>query len=243
MKRTHIRSGRWTEEDLDRIIRESSKIKTIGRRIDFLSKQFLGLRYKGSTLIGDMNTKEILVIDLEGVDCFTYLDYVEAMRMSVSYSEFTKNLTRVRYRNGKVAFRYRNHFFTDWIYNNSDMVGDATYKVGGRTTKQIKKMLNRKKDGTFFIPGIKTIKREIRFIPSADINALVIRKLRTGDYVGIYSDMQGLDVSHVGIIIKNKGNIYLRHASSLKENKKVVDQDLMKYISKRPGIVVLRPKG
>ena len=31
------------------------------------------------------------------------------------------------------------------------------------------------------------------------------------------ADDPGLDVTHVGIIIKNKGKVYLRHASSLPE--------------------------
>ena len=34
--------GTWSEERLDRLIAESAKIKDIGERIAFLSKQFLG---------------------------------------------------------------------------------------------------------------------------------------------------------------------------------------------------------
>jgi len=67
-------------------------------------------------------------------------------------------------------------------------------------------------------------------------------RLKTGDYAGIYSVTEGLDVSHVGIIIKKGDNIYLRHASSQKEIRKVVDQDFRKYIVGKPGIIILRPK-
>ena len=69
----------------------------------------------------------------------------------------------------------------------------------------------------------------------------VCKKLLTGDYVGIYSRMPGLDVSHVGIIIKDRDSTYLRHASSEKEQRKVIDQDFKKYVSATPGILVLRP--
>jgi hypothetical protein len=62
-----------------------------------------------------------------------------------------------------------------------------------------------------------------------------------GDYTGIYSDLKGLDVSHVGIIIKDGVNVYLRHASSQKEYSKVIDQDFRKYMVDKPGIIVLRP--
>jgi hypothetical protein len=64
--------------------------------------------------------------------------------------------------------------------------------------------------------------------------------LRTGDYAGLYTEKSGLDVSHVGIIIKERGATLLRHASSLQ--KKVIDQDLVKYLTDKPGLVVLRPK-
>jgi hypothetical protein len=66
--------------------------------------------------------------------------------------------------------------------------------------------------------------------------------MRTGDYVGIYSEIKGLDVSHVGIVIKDGDKIYLRHASSQKKQRKVVDQDFKDYIFKKPGIIVFRPK-
>ena len=48
--------GTWSEEKLDRLIAEATKIKDIGERIAFLSEQFLGAPYKESTLIGDVTT-------------------------------------------------------------------------------------------------------------------------------------------------------------------------------------------
>ena len=64
-------------------------------------------------------------------------------------------------------------------------------------------------------------------------------QLRTGDYIGIYSDLSGLDVSHVGIIVKDSLGIKFRHASSVA--RKVVDQDFATYISGKPGIIIIRP--
>ncbi|MEC4685634.1 MAG: N-acetylmuramoyl-L-alanine amidase-like domain-containing protein [Nitrospirota bacterium] len=234
--------GRWTQDELGRIISEASEIRDVGKRIDFLSGRFLGVKYQASTLIGDMNTPEVFVIDLQGVDCFTYLDYIEAMRLSRSFSEFKENLKRVRYRSGKVAFENRNHFFTDWSVFNSAYVDDITGKIGGLRTKSIRKVLNLRKDGTYFLPGITPREREIQYIPSDAIDETVIKRLRTGDYVGIYTKIQGLDVTHTGIIIKKQGRVYLRHASSAKTKRKVIEQDLIAYISKTPGLIVLRPK-
>jgi hypothetical protein len=234
--------GKFSQEELDHVIRESSNFKDVGKRIDFLSRQFLGLDYVESTLIGDINTPEVFVINMEGVDCFTFIDYIEAMRLSDSFSEFKNNLKKIRYRSGRVAFKNRNHFFTDWIESNSDFVNDVADKIGDKKFIRMIKTLNEKEDGTYFLPGIKPFQREIRYIPSDAINKSVLNKLRTGDYIGIYSEIKGLDVSHVGIIIKNGEKVLLRHASSAAKKRKVVDEDFMQYIADKPGITVLRAK-
>jgi len=68
-----------------------------------------------------------------------------------------------------------------------------------------------------------------------------VGKLSTGDYVGIYTELPGLDVTHTGIIIKKNGRTYLRHASSRNVNDRVVDEDLLEYMQNKPGLVVFRP--
>jgi hypothetical protein len=242
MYKTLIISGKFSQRELDNVMSESSKINDIGARIDFLSGKFLDVKYKESTLIGNIAIPEVFVINLQGVDCFTFIDYIEAMRLSVSFSEFKKNLKKVRYKSGEVEFRKRNHFFTDWTEYNSDFIDDVTHAIGGKKTKVIQKILNKKKDGTYFIPGIEPVRRKISYIPSGAIDGSVLDKLKTGDYIGIYSDLKGLDVSHVGIIIKSGDKVYLRHASSLKRFRRVTDQNFKRYVTDKPGIIILRPK-
>lgn len=242
MYKKHIRLGKFSPNELDHIIRESSHIRNEGKRIDIVSEQFLDVDYAESTLIGNTDTPEVFVIDLGGLDCFTFIEYVEAMRLSNSYSEFELKLKMVRYKSGMVSFKKRNHFFTDWREFNPAFVDDVTEKIGAHRTMTVQKMLNEKEDGAYFVTGIQPVEREIFYIPSDVINEPVFKKLRTGDYAGIYSPLTGLDVSHAGIIIKDKEGIYLRHASSQKKHRKVIDQDLKDYIAKKPGIIVLRPK-
>jgi hypothetical protein len=64
--------------------------------------------------------------------------------------------------------------------------------------------------------------------------------LRSGDYVGIYSEHAGLDVSHTGLIVKKSGQVLLRHASSRSNVKRVLDEDLLDYLRDKPGLVVYR---
>ncbi len=233
--------GRWSVDKIDSLISLSCKIKDVGRRIAFISSQFRELDYKTSTLIGDIYTPERLVINLKEVDCFTFLDYVEAMRVSNSFSDFKENLKKIRYKSGMIDFLNRKHFFTDWIDFNSVYVIDVTEQIGGHKTVIVEKFLNLKEDGSYFLAGIKPIRREIRYIPSQFVDEDLINGFRTGDYAGIYSDKKGLDVSHVGIIIKENNNIYFRHASFLA--KKVLDNDFRRYIVDKPGLIILRPIG
>lgn len=236
----HIRLGRWTQKELDNIMLEYSNISDTGLRISLISGEFLNTPYKESTLIGSINTPEIIVVNLEGVDCFTFIDYVEALRLSDSFPEFIENIKRVRYRYGVVSFENRNHFFTDWREFNHDIIEDVTEQIGRHKSNSIIKILNKKEDGTFFLQGIQPVERMIKYIPSNAIDNSIIRELKTGDYAGVYSDKKGLDISHVGIIIKDKGSIYLRHASSI--HKRVVDEDFRDYMANKPGLIILRAR-
>lgn len=240
--REQILLGKWTEDEIDKLLKESSSITDSGSRIDFLSGRFLDIKYSESTLIGNAVTPEVFVVNFEGVDCFTFLDYIEAMRISSSFAEFTDKLKKVRYRSGKIRYESRNHFFTDWREFNPNLVEDVTEQTGEQRTKSVSRTLNLKQDGTYILPGIQSRRRSIHFIPSAAVDDSVIANLKTGDYIGIHSEKQGLDVSHVGILIKKGGTAHLRHASSSEKYQKVVDEDFRDYISGKPGMIVLRPR-
>ena len=83
--------------------------------------------------------------------------------------------------------------------------------------------------------------REVEFIPPAAVDAAVLSRLKTGDYVGIYSPLPGLDVSHCGIVVRVPGRILLRHASSRASVARVVEEDLTAYLGGGKGLVVFRP--
>lgn len=233
--------GKWTTAVLDNIMREAAAITNTGERIDYISRQFLNTPYKESSLTGSISIPEVLTINLEGMDCMTFIEYVEAMRLSGSYAEFTENLRKVRYRNGEVTYESRRHFFTDWIGYTPHTVEDVTTIIGGIKSVKVRKMLNLNSDGTYILPGICITEREISCIPVDAIDSTVIERLKTGDYAGIYSDKEGLDVTHTGIIIKNNNDVYLRHASSRRDTYKITDEELINYLTVKDGLIILRP--
>jgi hypothetical protein len=229
----HINLGKWTKHGLDMILQEASRISENGKRIDILSRHFLEVKYRENTLAGSSITPEVFVINLDALDCFTFLDY---MRLSTSFADFKCNLVMVRYKSGKIDYINRNHFFSDWHEFNKDTLQDISLQIAGEKTRTIKKILNLKEDGTLYLPGLAIVERTIDYIPASAIDESIIRKCKTGDYIGIYADDPGLDVTHVGIFIKNKGKVYLRHASSLPEHREVVDQDFITYMTGKPGL-------
>ncbi|MEA3553228.1 MAG: DUF1460 domain-containing protein [Campylobacterota bacterium] len=202
------------------------------KTIEQISNHFLGTKYKANSLIGSSNSKEKLVIDFSSFDCFTFIDTIESLKGSNSFDTFKSKLIDTRYKNGKISYKNRKHFFSDWVTYNKN-IKDITCKIG--KCSKITKYLNQKSKDKVYLKGITIIKRDIFYIQSKDID---ISKLKTGDYIGIYTNLSGLDVTHTGIIIVKNGMVYLRHASSKKM--KVIDSLLKKYISKQDGIIVYR---
>ncbi len=236
-----IELGKFSRQYIDLIINKSGKNSSGKNKIETISYNFIDVPYLGHTLIGSQDKKEILTINLGGVDCFTYIDYVEAIRNSSDFDSFKDNVRTIRYKDGVVDYSARNHFFSDWPIYNTANVKDISSIIGEDSSVTIKKQLNLKSDGTRYLPGIPVVERQITYIPTDKLTPGILDKINTGDYIGIYSGLDGLDVSHTGIVIKKEGTAYLRHASSRKKNKKVLDENLKLYLKNKPGIVIYRP--
>ncbi|MFD3592540.1 DUF1460 domain-containing protein [Nocardia sp. NPDC058640] len=208
--------------------------------IDRLSARLLGTPYGANMLVGSATQPEQLVVDLRRVDCFTFLDYIDAASRAGTRDQFVTELVADRYIDGRVEFAQRKHFFTDWATRERRTATDITASLSPAavtTTKQ----LNAKADGGLYLPGVPVVDRAVTHIPSAAVDGGVRAALRTGDFLGAYTPDAGLDVTHVGIIVQTPTGPVFRNASSLAANNQVVDTPLTDYLHTVPGIVVLRP--
>jgi len=222
----HLKTGKIEINDI------LIKVKELPTELKIaeISKCFLGISYKKNTLLGSPKIEEELVINFEGVDCMTFIEYVEALRLSEDLNSFINNLKNVRYFDGIVDFKKRRHFFTDW--QDLKSIKNVTEEINYRSYCNVMKNLN-------VIEGIASKLKIINYIPSESIEK-ILSKLKTGDYCGFYTSKDGLDVVHVGIIIKDKNCIKLRHSSSLKGF--VVDEDFLEYSKQKEGIIIFRPQ-
>ncbi|MAG45687.1 MAG: hypothetical protein CMH63_02875 [Nanoarchaeota archaeon] len=246
--KSHIDFGKWNNGRLDSLIKNSKDYEDSGDRFDFISRKFLGIPYEGHTLIGDVGLKEKLVVNLEGMDCFTYLDYMMALTHAEDSEDFIEKVKKVRYEDGDVDYSKRNHYLSFWLKNNPEYVEDVTGDVGNARSvwKNLNFMpiMNKGGDysgfGTKYLPTVPVLSKYVHYIPSEFVGNA---KLEKGDLIGLYVDYGFLDFDHMGVITKIDGKDYLRHASS--GYRKVVQVPLKDYLEALPqfkGISVFRPK-
>ncbi|NPA12526.1 MAG: DUF1460 domain-containing protein [Aquificae bacterium] len=228
-------AGKFPEERIDSILKQLKSIKNRAERVSYISSLFLDLPYKRVKLdLGD----GFMVVKLDGVDCMTFVEYVETLSISNDFFDFIKKLQRFRYYSGVISHRTRKHFFTDWIGSNG--YRDVGKVVGGSKAVLVKKHLNYSEKKGIVIKDVPVKNRTFYYIPSNSFTPEIVNRLKTGDIVGAYSPKDWLDVSHIGYIIKKGGNVYFRNASSRKEYKKVVDIPLWDYLKRVEGLVILR---
>ena len=233
--------GHWNQEKIEQLQNKASNISDAGKKVAFISTAFLKTPYRANTLIGNADTDEIFVLRLDGIDCFTFLDYVEALRRSSDFKTFKEMLRQVRYDNGEVTFLRRHHFFSTWGNSPLAPLRDVTAQIGGEKTRWTVKQLNRKSQGSLFLPGYPIKRQVVAFIPGEAIDKSILSRLHSGDYIGIYSSHPGIDVSHTGIVIKKGETVFFRHASSKWLRKKVRDEKLFPYLGGKKGLIVYRP--
>jgi hypothetical protein len=85
--------------------------------------------------------------------------------------------------------------------------------------------------------------QSIRYYYPLDSLQLYDPVAMNGDIIGLTTNVNGLDVSHVAFVTVRKGRLKFTHASST-VRKVVIEQDLRDYLATRTtitGIVVFRP--
>jgi hypothetical protein len=221
---------------------------------------FLDTPYVAHTLEKE---DEQLVINLRELDCTTYAENCLAISRTIksgnhSFGQFTSELKKIRYRDGKIdGYPSRLHYFCDWIYNNQQkiLIKDMSEEIAQTPfPKQINFMSTHPdsymqlKENTTLIDTIaaqeKLISaREMFFIPETRI-AEVESKLMDGDIAGITTEIEGIAIQHVVILIRQEGRIHIMHASS-KAEKVVVSaytlEDYLLNIKSASGIMLARP--
>lgn len=228
------------------LLAESEKLSTEENKVLFFAEYFKGLPYKGGTL--EKKEKETLIINLREMDCTTFVETVFALTLASKteqkgFQDFVSALCKIRYRNGILdGYPSRLHYTSEWIEDNmkKNILEDVTSKISNdvlslsvnfmsshpdsyHQLKNNPKNLNSIKKTEAYLTG-----KRVFYIPKEKIETIDnIPEIKSGDIVVFTTNIKGLDVSHMGFVVRSDGRLYLLHASSL-HKKIVVDPLLLK---------------
>ena len=221
---TEVRFGNEAADTLTlaQLLDEASaqRFDTPEERVAFFARKFIDTPYGAHTL--DVQP-EILTVRLDSLDCMTFVETCMALAYTVgeqrnSWRDFVYNLRRIRYRNGEVdGYPSRLHYVCDWAVDNQHRgnFSDVTrnFPRHNEIMRTIDFMGSHRKNypaladsATYArIRSIEGGYRQHRFpyIKTIDLgNKLVKAAFRNGDVLGFVSNMKDLDVTHMGIVVK-----------------------------------------
>ena len=212
---------------------------SIGDLIVRIGETFVGTPYAPYTL--EAPGEEGLVIELEQLDCVTFVENVLALARFVQTVPdellvartgdlqrplFAWTLEDIRYRGGELGeYPSRLHYFSEWISDNDAMglVRDVSEALGGiaddepidfmTTHVDAYRQLSEDPD---FLTDLRAIEERLsaepRYYIPEDRIAAVESGIQDGDIIAATSTVPGLDVAHTGIALWRDGRLHLLHA-------------------------------
>src|SRR6476661_1834419 len=164
MKRAQPRSS--SRRRIQKLLSTARSGRTAGVRIEAVSREFLGLPYS-STLIGSAEQPEVFVASLDSFDCVTYIETVLALAVASTPTQFSELLRQLRYDRGRVEWKKRNHYMTQWIRNNrrNGTIRRISTPVPGRVKARL---LN-------VVPGLRASSVRFECVPKQAVRQLTPR--------------------------------------------------------------------
>lgn len=236
----------------DLLTKKAAENLTVTDRMAFYSQLFFGMPY-GLTCVGDgtyalYDTKPQFTLDT--TNCMVFCEDVLALAISDGYENFFNNLQQIRYKDGIVGIKTRNHYtMGDWLPENSWLLHDATKDIAGSKTDTLTRTISHKK--FFTTKGIKDLryvkedrKITINYIP---FEALLGAKERfeDGDILAlIFRKLNGIFSGHMLMFYNTPNGKMIRESSLSKAT--VLDTPYDKWVEKFKnskryiGIAVMR---
>lgn len=236
----------------------------MGELVGKIALEFEGIPYKGSTLEVSSD-KEICSVNLTSLDCVTFFETCLAFarmlkRGGRTPASLLSEIGFIRYRAGKPGdFSSRLHYTSDWFADNqskrvvtllSELPGVEPFpqKVGFMSTHP--KLYRQLSNNPRLIAAIKQQegainKRSLNFVPLDKI-ASVEPLLHTGDIIGICTNIEGLDISHTGLIMCTADGVrHLMDASTITGKvtlEKGPLRSTLNWSSQLTGAIFARPR-
>lgn len=228
-----VRPASAGQTRIEKLITEARAQGGLSQRIDYISAALRGTRYLGYTLIGGPKKPEVFVTRDDGFDCVTYCETVLAAARSRNIGEFENTLREIRYHNGVVDWRERNHYFFDWCRHNIENKMCKPLAPDGSV--DIKKTVDLQ-------AGLPPQHFTMRVMPRAIFHANAAL-LENGDIVGFVSHRPNLDYFHAGFVAFGPARALLLRSAS-ESHGRVVDERMDAFVARYSVryMSVLRPQ-
>lgn len=221
-----------------------------------------GTPYAAGSL--DRDSVEQLQAHLQETDCTIFVETVLALARTAAKRErtweaFGRELTALRYRDGRIdGYPSRLHYFSDWIIDNEQRgnVKEMTAALGGvDDTLQLHFMSRHahcypalQRDTTLIGVIASQEKRlsgsTVSVLPAECLDSAALAGIQSGDIIAFTTDIDGLDIAHVGIALNKNGTVRLIHASSSQGAVVIEKRALtlqLRENSRFTGIRIIRP--
>ena len=239
----------------------SLRNKPINEVITEIGKTFLGTPYVANAL--EQPGDEHLVVNMRGLDCVSFYENALVLARCIkkgkmTFDDYKAELTLIRYRGGVInGYPSRLHYTSDYFFDGvqKGIWKDMTKELGGvRFDKKLNFMSTHpdsyrqlKENESFrkmIVEQEATINaRERYYLPQEKVEA-VAANIQNGDIIGTTTDVEGIDTSHTGIVIRIDGAPKFMHAPLAGKKVTVSAGTLWEYlaaIKRMTGILIVRP--
>ncbi|MFC2083793.1 N-acetylmuramoyl-L-alanine amidase-like domain-containing protein [Bacteroidota bacterium] len=241
--------------EIDSILQVIGKSNlTVTEKMNYYSEIFLDMPYN-LTCTGDgpyaLYEPEPL-LNLTNTNCMVYCEHVLALSISDSWDNFFNNLQQIRYKDGIIGMRTRNHYtMADWLPQNNWLLEDVSRKVGNTDTESVTRLISHKQ--FFKKKGITDLRyiqpdREIS-IDYVPFNELLKNsdKMADGDILAlIFSGKDDIFSAHMLMFYVKRGDKFIRESSMSKMTtfETPIDEWIDKYrnSTKYLGVSIMRVK-
>ncbi len=244
-----------THQQIDSVLKVISKKPwTITQKMNYYSKRFLGTPYDFKC-VGDgpyALWEPYPLVNFKKTNCMSFCEHVLALSISDYWDTFFDNLQNIRYRDGLIGMKTRNHYtMADWLPQNHWLLRDVSREVGGEYTKQVTRTISHRTffagkgitDTTDVLPD-RTL--TIDYVPLADLSKVKDR-LRSGDVCAlIHAKLDNIFSAHMIMIMEDQGKKVVRESTTRGMTtfdtpfEQWVQMLLTKYKDKYLGLAVMR---
>ncbi len=221
-------------------------------RVAFFARKFIGTPYVAHTLEHDPET---LTVNLDSLDCTTFVETAMALAYTLgerrtSWRDYVYNLRRLRYRGGEVdGYPSRLHYICDWAVDNKHRGNFSDVTREFPRYNEVRRTIDFMTSHRDRYPALadsanyermRNVENGYRqhlfpYVKSMDLsNKAVKAAFHDGDVVALVSNLKNLDVTHMGIIVKESPTAepYLLHASSSHGKVEITSQPLAEFMKK-----------